>query len=142
MYARKIAVGDEEFAGFEALRAALTEQYRPRSTIAWMLVDRLARLQWKLMRAEESEVHVIHAAQTRYRSYYDGGEHERTRALPVDEAIAQELRDDKSGLPKLQLFQMRLERSIFRTIGLLKDLRKSRANLGKGRTVAKGSKSA
>ena len=136
MYARRIAVGDEQTEAFETLRAALGEQYRPRSVTAWMLVDRLARLQWKLMRAEESELHMIRYAQTSYRSFHDNNYGQRPRELPVDEAVASDLKDDRSGLAKLQLFQMRLERSIHRTIGLLRVLRKSHGGQGKGRTAA------
>lgn len=142
MYARKIAVGDEEPFGFDQLRGALAEQWKPRSVTAWMLVDRLARLQWKLMRAEESEIHMVKIAQTSYRSWHDNLYRQRAKELPVNEAVASELKDDSSGLARLQLFQQRLERSIYRTISLLMTMRKSRGTLGKGRAAGATLKSA
>ena len=125
LHGRRLTVGEEDLAGFEALRTALVEQWRPRNVTAWMLVDHLARLQWRLMRAGESEVRMVEIAQTNVKPW-DGGYRGRNVAISAERAVANELSNEKSGLVRVQMVQMRLERSIFRTIAMLMTLRKVR----------------
>lgn len=125
LYERRLTVGAEDAAGFEALRTALIDQWRPRDVTAWMLVDHLARLQWRLMRAGESEVRLVEIAQDHFRPW-DGGFRERNVPLSAECAVANEMATEKSGLTRMQLFQTRLERSMFRTISMLLTLRKVR----------------
>ena len=49
--ARRVAVREEDRAEFDQLHDALVAELRPPNVTAWLLVDHLARLQWRLGRA-------------------------------------------------------------------------------------------
>ena len=129
MYARQVTVREEEREDFEQLREAMVDQWRPKNVSMWLLVDQLARLQWRLMRAGEAEtlqLEELHE-RTEYLRYADTT---RTTQLPTERAMANDVGGSDSKLARLQVYQMRLERSIHRTIALLITLRKSRVKQG------------
>ena len=126
--ARQVTVREEEREDFEQLRDAMVEQWRPRNVSAWLLVDQLARLQWRLMRAGEAETEKLADLQTRVRSSPYGPD--RSEHLSVEKAMADDVGESDSKLARLQLYQMRLERSVQRTLALLMSMRKLRGKRG------------
>ena len=125
MYARKVLVPAEDLPGFEALRDALVAEWRPRSVTAWMLVDHLAKLQWRLMRAGEAEAERLTTLMSqRGITFPVGG-----TATP-EGALAWDAGRQSSTLQRIQLCQMRLERSVHLVIGQLIVLRKLRVKPG------------
>ena len=133
MYARKVLLPVEDRAGFEALRDALVDEWRPRSVTAWMLVDHLAKLQWRLMRAGDAETQRLEKLTTMPGVSIPIG----STATP-EAALAWDMGRPTSSLQRIQMFQMRLERSVHRVIGQLITLRKYRGKRGRlGRTRAR-----
>ncbi|MGN6505907.1 MAG: hypothetical protein ACTHM6_10125 [Tepidisphaeraceae bacterium] len=127
MYARRVVVPAEDRPGFEALRQALVEEWRPRSVTAWMLVDHLAKLHWRLMRATDAEAERL----TRLQSQ-SGVTTEPGVLAAAETALAWDAGRANSSLQRLQMFQMRLERSIHRVITQLITLLMWRGGVGTG----------
>ena len=125
MYARRIVVPAEDRESFEQLREALIDEWRPRSVTAWMLVDHLAKLQWRLMRAGEAEADRLQRLQTQPGVAPSAGV-----LASAEAALAWDAGRAGSSLQRIQLFQMRLERSVHRVIGQLITLRKYRGKRG------------
>ncbi|HEY0008193.1 MAG TPA: hypothetical protein VGB55_05690 [Tepidisphaeraceae bacterium] len=124
MYARKVLVTSEDETAFVDLRDALVAEWRPNNVTAWMLVDQLAKLQWRLMRAGEAEARHLEKLQRR------GLHAAAAPSHPADVAVASDAISHDSGMTRLALFQMRLERSLHRTIAQLITLKKMRRKLG------------
>lgn len=124
MYARKVLIPVEDQCGFDALRDALVAEWRPRSVTAWMLVDYLAKLQWRLMRAGEAETQRLFKLTT-----MRGVTCTLTATATPEAALAWDASRADSSMHRLQIFQMRLERSVHRVIGQLLVLRKMRGKL-------------
>lgn len=129
MYARQVTVREEEREDFEQLREAMVEQWRPKNVSMWLLVDQLARLHWRLMRAGEAETLKLDQLHEK-RDYLPYVDKTRTTHFCTEHAMADDVGGSDSKLARLQLYQLRLERSIHRTIALLITLRKSRVKQG------------
>lgn len=122
VYARKLLVTGEQEAAFGGLREELVADWKPRNVTEWLLVDQIARLQWRLLRAEEAECVRLDIVQKRL----PGTGRDRDKPLPAEEALAADLIRPDSGLQRMQVFQMRIERAIHRAISQLVSLRKFR----------------
>jgi hypothetical protein len=120
MYARKVSLNGEEGAAFAALREALVEQWRPRNVTEWMLVDQLAKQHWRMMRAGDAEADKLGRL-----SSIDP-QRPLLLARTLEAAIGLDVGRDDSSLARLQVFQMRLERSVLRIINQLLALRTAR----------------
>ncbi|HEX8339630.1 MAG TPA: hypothetical protein VF624_01850 [Tepidisphaeraceae bacterium] len=124
MYARKVLLEGEQRGAFEQLREALVEQWRPRNVTEWMLVDQLAKQHWRLMRAGDAEADKLGQL-----SSIDP-RRPMMAAKTLEAAIGLDVGRDDSSLARLQVFQMRLERSVLRIINQLLTLRKMRRKMG------------
>lgn len=78
--ARLLVIGDEDPEQFEALRAALVEEFRPSSGMAQELVERLATLLWRLRRVPVLEAAIFEALRGEQKAVPDK-EAERRRRL-------------------------------------------------------------
>lgn len=136
LYARRVLVRAEESGDFVTLRDALVEEWRPRTVTAWLLVDQLARLHWRLLRAGEAEAEKLDRLQTQPGVGGGGAIASPEAALAFDVGRA------GSALQRIQLYQMRLERAAHRCVALLIALRKSRGKRGNPRRDAAREKSA
>jgi hypothetical protein len=103
-----------------------------------MLVDQLAKQQWRLMRAGDAEVEKMRTMAARPFGVYSAG------AVP-DRAVAALAHDfgaADSSFHRTQAYQQRLEKSVLRLINQLLALKKQRRKIGKLRAAGVTQKSA
>ncbi|MDB5328076.1 MAG: hypothetical protein JWM57_3645 [Phycisphaerales bacterium] len=100
MYARQVTVRDEEREDFEQLREAMVEQWRPKNVSMWLLVDQLARLQWRLMRAGEAETLKLDQLHEQVKHYHTAQKTIMTQ-LSTEHAVAEDVGRSDSTLTRL-----------------------------------------
>ena len=122
----------EDPAEFEAFAQALRDDLRPRGAAERVLVDRIIELSWKLRRvpAAEAALDETLAEQARDRLKYRGlavSPHGEVAEPEAHHLIAADVPSGAdSALMRLQMYELRIERSLHATFRQLAQLRKLR----------------
>jgi len=109
---------DEDPAEFEAFAAELRADLRPRTAMQRVLVERIIFVSWKLRRIPAIEVATAESARDTHGSFY---------RVPADQITAAHVLSHEGynpGLARLQMYEMRLERSLHASLRQLEKLKK------------------
>jgi hypothetical protein len=123
--AATLVIAGEHPDDFDSLRAALGEQFEPRSTLAAELVERLAATLWRLRRVPLSEAAVLAARENQCRQIGRVGERTEGDASLDLAAVGEALiHDSQFGdtLRKLGRHELTLMNALDKTLRTLADL--------------------
>jgi hypothetical protein len=124
---RHVVLEDESASDYEQLRAALTSDYRPASSIESLLVDQIAQQSWRLARCRTVETATYNAHRLPYRAPSDTTE--AYVSDNQDERLASTFHNHVAEFDNLRRHEAAIERAYYRAIKQLEAIQKERRNI-------------
>jgi hypothetical protein len=126
---RHVVLEDESSADYEQLRAALTSDYKPASSIESLLVDQIAQQSWRLSRCRTVETATYNAHRIPYHGPSKTGEVEAYVSGNRDERLAAAFHNNITEFENLRRHEAAIERAYYRAIKQLEAIQKERRKI-------------